>query len=102
VLRGDPEDGYIIEIPDLPGCSTGSTDLAEAFDGIQDAIDVWIETALEMGQEIPPPSRPSKSRPMFVYVPDATYQALADRADDLHMRPEQVASVILAASSGAT
>jgi antitoxin HicB len=95
VLRGDPENGYLIEVPDLPGCSTGSNDLSEAFAGLQEAIDVWIETALDLGQEIPPPSRPMQSRPMLVHVPEVVYQALVDRAESMNMRPEQFASVIV-------
>ena len=98
VLRGDPENGYLIEVPDLPGCSTGSEDLAEAFAGIQEAIDGWIETALELGLEVPPPGKPVTSRPMLVQLPESVYQALVERAGDLHMRPEQLASAMLTIS----
>src|SRR5688500_7067617 len=100
VLRGDPENGYIVEVPDLPGCSTGSTDLVEAFTGLQEAIDVWIETALEMGQEVPLPSAPMTSRPIVIQVPEAAFRSLTERAAAIGMRPEQLAAAILTLSAG--
>lgn len=44
-------------VPDLPGCYSASDN---GFDGAlkcaNEAIEAWLETALELGQEIPLPS----------------------------------------------
>jgi predicted RNase H-like HicB family nuclease len=56
------DDGYVVEVPELPGCiSHGKTDI-EALENIKIAQDLWIETAKEFGDPIPEP----KGRLMFV------------------------------------
>ena len=54
VFYKDEESGaYSVEIPDLPGCSTGANNLADAvFMGI-DAASGWVLTELEEGRPIP-------------------------------------------------
>ena len=52
------EDGYwVIECPSLPGCiSQGKTE-EEAVANIKEAIEVWIEDAIEHGDAIPEDSQ---------------------------------------------
>ena len=47
------EGGYVIEIPDLPGCITQAETADEVLAMIEDAKRGWIEIALEQGIEIP-------------------------------------------------
>jgi len=49
--------GYVIEIPDLPGCITQAEYADEALTMIEDAKKGWIEIALEQGLEIPEPAK---------------------------------------------
>ena len=50
----DEESGaYAVEIPDLPGCATGGTDLAEAITMGIDAASGWVLTELEEGRSTP-------------------------------------------------
>lgn len=49
------EGGYVIEIPDPPGCITQTETANEALAMIEDAKRGWIEIALEQGIEIPEP-----------------------------------------------
>jgi len=55
-LFAEPEGGYSVIIPDLPGCMSQGETLQEAMDNIEEARQLWIETALEYGDPIPLPS----------------------------------------------
>jgi predicted RNase H-like HicB family nuclease len=50
------EGGYAIEVPDLPGCTSGGATMAEAIIMGTDAASGWILTELEDGKPIPKPS----------------------------------------------
>jgi antitoxin HicB len=52
----DPEGGYTVLIKDLPGCMSVGETLLEAMENIEEARELWIETAFECGDEIPLPS----------------------------------------------
>jgi len=46
-----------VVVPDLPGCfSASDKSIDEAIDNAKEAIELWIETALDMDQAIPKPS----------------------------------------------
>jgi antitoxin HicB len=53
-----PEDdgGFTVIIEDLPGCMTQGDTAEEAFAMIAEAKEIWIETAYEYNDPIPPPS----------------------------------------------
>jgi antitoxin HicB len=53
--------GYIAQVPDLPGCMSDGETPNEAFDNVQDAIACWIEAAQEMGRDVPPPTVPPET-----------------------------------------
>lgn len=48
--------GYVVEVPDLPGCTAGGATPAEATAAARDAITAWIEQARRTGRPVPPPS----------------------------------------------
>jgi antitoxin HicB len=48
--------GYTAVIKDLPGCMSVGETLSEAMENIQEARELWIETAYECGDEIPLPT----------------------------------------------
>jgi predicted RNase H-like HicB family nuclease len=51
------EDGtFFAEILEFPGCFTEGTTPDEAFRNLEEAAKAWIESTLDHGQEIPPPS----------------------------------------------
>ena len=50
------DEGYAIEVPDLPGVYTCGNDLPDAMDMAQDAVEMWLAWAEDEGQTIPPPS----------------------------------------------
>ena len=44
-------------VPDLPGCfSAADSGIDEAIENTKAAIELWIETALDAGEDIPKPS----------------------------------------------
>jgi predicted RNase H-like HicB family nuclease len=50
------EGGYAVEVPDLPGCTSGGATLAEAIIMGTDAASGWVLTELEDGKPVPPAS----------------------------------------------
>ena len=54
LLYTDEEGNWIAEIPSLPGCHSNGTTRDEALTRVKEAMELWIEDALEHGEEIPP------------------------------------------------
>jgi predicted RNase H-like HicB family nuclease len=52
-MQSEPEGGYTITAPSLPGCISYGTTFEEAIEMIKDAITGWLETAREEGIPIP-------------------------------------------------
>jgi antitoxin HicB len=48
--------GFFATVPDLPGCMSDGETPQEALVNIQDAINAWIEAAVENGQPVPAPT----------------------------------------------
>ena len=49
------DDAYVAEVPELPGCMAHGNTYEEAIKNVQDAIQLWIDTAKEFGDTIPEP-----------------------------------------------
>lgn len=49
------DDVFVVEVPDVPGCMAHGDTPAQAAANAQDAIELWIDTARELGREIPRP-----------------------------------------------
>lgn len=47
--------GFTALIREFPGCVTQGETVTEAYEYLEDAASSWIEAALSLGQEIPPP-----------------------------------------------
>jgi antitoxin HicB len=78
----DQEDGgYTAEIRELPGCLTQGETLHEVEENIQDARQLWIETAYENDDNIPLPlTENSYSGKTVVRMPRSLHQKLAENA----------------------
>jgi predicted RNase H-like HicB family nuclease len=55
VFWSDEDQRFIVEIPELPGCMADGMSYEEAIKNAQIAISEWLETAGELGREIPQP-----------------------------------------------
>lgn len=53
ILLADPDGGYVVEVPSLPGCYSQGETKAEALANIKEAIDLHIESMIENGEEVP-------------------------------------------------
>ena len=49
------DEAYIAEVPELAGCMADGPTAKEALHNVEQIIQEWIETALELGREIPEP-----------------------------------------------
>jgi len=55
IYWSDEDERFVVEIPELPGCMADGITYEEAIKNAQRVIDEWIETARELGREIPKP-----------------------------------------------
>jgi len=55
--------GYAVEVPDLPGCTSGGASMAEAIIMGTDAASGWVLTELEDGKPVPIASPIKKIKP---------------------------------------
>jgi predicted RNase H-like HicB family nuclease len=54
---GNDKLAWGVIVPDLPGCfSAADSGIDEAIEKAKEAIELWIESALDAGQDIPKPS----------------------------------------------
>lgn len=51
----DPDEAFIAEVPELPGCAADGPTYEAALEAAGDAIRDWIETSRELGRPIPKP-----------------------------------------------
>src|SRR3989304_1845299 len=81
-IHAAPEGGYLAEIEDLPGCLAQGETLNEAYELIEIARRMWMDSAYEDGWDIPLPrtERREYSGKFNVRVPK-----------DLHRKLDQLA-----------
>ena len=49
------DDAYIAEVPELPGCMADGPTQLDALRNVEVIAKEWIETAQQLGREIPQP-----------------------------------------------
>ncbi len=58
ILYWSQEDqAFIAEVPELPGCAADGESYQEALQNVEIVMQEWIETAQELGRNIPQPKR---------------------------------------------
>jgi len=55
IYWSEEDNAYIAKVPELPGCMADGATYDEAFKNVQMIIYEWIETAKDLGREIPQP-----------------------------------------------
>lgn len=55
VYWSEDDEAYIAEVPELPGCMADGATYEEAIKNAQVVIAEWIETAKELGRDVPVP-----------------------------------------------
>lgn len=77
----EPEGGYVILFPDLPGCMTQVESLTDIGPMAEEIRTLWIETAYDHGIAIPPPSYPEEYSGKFnLRLPRSLHRSLAESA----------------------
>ncbi len=81
-VLADPDGGYVVVFPDLPGCITQVETLDEVGPMAREISTLWLETAYEQGLEIPLPSYPQEYSGKFnVRLPRSLHRSLAEAAE---------------------
>ena len=53
IERGDEQHAYGVAVPDLPGCHSAGDTFEEAMANAKEAIEGWLEVAVDFGDPIP-------------------------------------------------
>lgn len=53
LLRKEPEGGYTVTVPTLPGCITVGKTIEEGITNAKEAISLYLEDLIENGEPIP-------------------------------------------------
>jgi len=53
MLKSEPEGGFTVIVPSLPGCISYGSTLTEAKEMAKEAIELYIESLLAHSEEIP-------------------------------------------------
>ncbi len=78
----DPDGGYVIVFPDLPGCMTQIETMDEVGPMAEEIRTLWLETAFEMDNDIPVPSYPEEySGKLLLRMPKSLHRTLAAAAE---------------------
>lgn len=64
----DEDDAFIVDVPEIPGCTAHGPTYADAAREIQVAMSLWIDTCEEFGMEIHMPPEPMGERLQFSYI----------------------------------
>lgn len=78
----DPDGGFVIRFPDLPGCMTQIDSIEAVGQAAAEIKELWIETEYERGAEIPAPSYPETYSGKFnLRLPKSLHRRLVEQAD---------------------
>ncbi len=95
------EGGYVVRLPDLPGCVSQGDTVEEAMEMIRDAQRGWLEVMLENGRPIPAPTGSADYSGKFTLrVPKRVHRALAEAADAEGVSVNLFAASVLAMAVG--
>ena len=59
IFYSEEDEGFIAVVPELPGCSAFGETQERALREVKIAMKLWLETAKEIGREIPAPQKRS-------------------------------------------
>ena len=58
IIFWSEEDGlFVADVPELPGCMAHGATYEKALKSARQAAKLWIDTAKELGRDVPPPKK---------------------------------------------
>jgi len=67
IEEGTATAAFGVVVPDLPGCFSAGDTLDEAVEAAKEAAAAWVDTALDRGMPVPPPSSLDEARRLRGY-----------------------------------
>jgi predicted RNase H-like HicB family nuclease len=55
IYWSEEDSGFVVEVPELPGCMADGATYEEAVTNARQVIEEWIQTARELGRTVPEP-----------------------------------------------
>jgi predicted RNase H-like HicB family nuclease len=55
IYWSDEDDAFVAEVPELEGCAAHGESADKALANCQEAMQLWIDTAVEFGRAVPEP-----------------------------------------------
>jgi predicted RNase H-like HicB family nuclease len=55
IYWSDEDQAFLVEVPELAGCMADGKTYQDAVKNAEQIIQEWIETAFELGREVPEP-----------------------------------------------
>ena len=103
-ISEDDGGGYLALVPSLPGCMSDGETPEEALENVRDAIFSWIETAKELGREIPESDEykadDEYSGKLSLRIPKFVHKQLAVRAKEEDCSINQLIQTYIALGLG--
>jgi len=101
LIKGDAEEGYLAEAPELPGCFTVGDTPEEALEMLRDSMYVWLLVRVEQGLAIPE-AEPEQdySGKFIVRLPKTLHRELAKQAEREGVSLNALVSAYLAREAG--
>ncbi len=51
----EDDDAFLVDVPELPGCMADGATYEEAVANAQHVIEEWVQTARDLGRDVPEP-----------------------------------------------
>ena len=96
VIQKDSYGGFFAEVEELEGCMTQGETYKETYENILEAMEGWLEVAIERGIHIPEPEPESQYSGKFTLrMPKSLHKKLAQRAKKENVSLNQYAIHLL-------
>ena len=102
-LIPDGEGGFVGRVRELPGCLTQGESMEETFRNLEEAMELWLETALDLGRPIPDPVEGREySGRLLLRLPPWLHGELTEYADREEVSLNMLLVSLLAEAMGRT
>lgn len=96
-LQYDPDGYWIAEHPELPGCKADGETAQDALSSLDISRELWIESCLANGLEVPEPQEaPQYSGRFVLRIPKSLHRELASEAEAEGISLNSLVSNVLA------